>query len=38
MSFLPEPAHTENSSRRPSGCRSEEKYERLEGLGGELRL
>lgn len=36
MSFLPEAAHTENSSRRPSGCRSEKKMWRLEDLGEEL--
>jgi len=38
LGFLPEPAHMENSSRQPSGCRLEEKGERLESSGWELDL
>lgn len=39
MSFLPgQPAHIENCSGRPSGCRFEEKWERLEGSGWQLGL
>lgn len=38
MSFLPEPAHIANSSKRPLGCRPEEKCERLAGLALKLDL